>query len=50
LRDYMQQHIVPTVTDALIEVCKVMPEDPVDYIAEYLFARSDEAPAMPSDK
>lgn len=44
LRDYMQSHVVPTVTEALIEICKVMPDDPVDYMAEYLFSRSEEMP------
>ncbi len=37
LRNYLMQNVIPTLTEGLIEVCKVKPEDPVDYIAEYLF-------------
>lgn len=33
-------NVVPILTDGLIEVCKNLPEDPVDYLAEYLFKRS----------
>ncbi len=31
------KHVIPTVTAGLIELCKVRPEDPIDYLAEYLF-------------
>ncbi len=44
LRDYMNQYVTPTVTEALIEICRVQPSDPVDYLAEFLFARSEEVP------
>jgi hypothetical protein len=37
LRSYLMQHVMPTLTAGLLEVCKVKPEDPVDYLAEYLF-------------
>ena len=37
LRNYLMANVIPTLTEGLIEVCKVKPEDPVDYIAEYLF-------------
>ena len=40
----MHTYVTPVVTDALIEICKVMPEDPVDYLAEYLFYRCEEIP------
>eukprot|EP00927_Polykrikos_kofoidii_P066229 TRINITY_DN61868_c0_g1_i1.p1 TRINITY_DN61868_c0_g1~~TRINITY_DN61868_c0_g1_i1.p1 ORF type:complete len:780 (+),score=200.60 TRINITY_DN61868_c0_g1_i1:143-2482(+) len=36
LRDYLLCHMVPSLTEGLIEVCKVLPEDPVDYLASYL--------------
>lgn len=36
LRLYLMQHMVPSLTEGLIEVCKVMPEDPIDYLATYL--------------
>ena len=37
LRNYLMQNVIPTLTEGLIEVCKLKPEDPVDYLAEYLF-------------
>jgi adenylate kinase len=30
------ENVVPTVTEALIDSCKVLPEDPIDFFAEYL--------------
>lgn len=40
LRQYLLNYVVPTVSDGLTEICRVMPEDPVDYLAEYLFAHA----------
>ena len=37
LRNYLMAHVMPTLTQGLVDVCKVRPEDPVDYLAEYLF-------------
>jgi len=37
LRNYLMQNVIPTLTEGLIEMCKLQPEDPVDYLAEYLF-------------
>ncbi|KAK7483562.1 hypothetical protein BaRGS_00025236 [Batillaria attramentaria] len=37
LRNYLMQHVMPTMTQALIDCCKSRPDDPIDYIAEYLF-------------
>lgn len=42
LRQYLMMNAVPVLTEGLIEICKVMPEDPVDYLAEYLFAHAHE--------
>jgi len=36
LREYLMRYMVPSLTEGLIEVCKVLPEDPVDYLATYL--------------
>jgi adenylate kinase len=36
LREYLMQYMVPSLTEGLIEICKVLPEDPVDYLANYL--------------
>ena len=32
LRNYLMKYVMPTLTSALIDVCKVRPEDPVDYV------------------
>lgn len=36
LREYLMQYMVPNLTEGLIEMCMVMPENPVDYLATYL--------------
>ena len=40
LRNYLMKHVMPTLTQGLIECCKVRPDDPVDYLAEYLFEQN----------
>jgi adenylate kinase len=45
LRKYLLENVMPTVTEALIEICKVRPEDPLDYLAEYLFRASPDEEA-----
>ena len=42
LRDYLMENVIPTLTEGLLEVCKVQPEDPVDYLAEWLFKNNPE--------
>lgn len=37
LRNYLVKHVMPTLTQALIDCCKVRPDDAIDYLAEYLF-------------
>jgi adenylate kinase len=37
LRKYLLEHVVPPLVDGLLDVCKVQPDDPIDYLAEYLF-------------
>jgi len=37
LRNYLMKHVMPTLTQGLMDCCKVRPDDPVDYLAEYLF-------------
>jgi len=46
LREYLMQNIVPTMTEGLIEVCKVVPENPLDYLAIFLeqHAQDDKKP------
>lgn len=40
LRKYLMDNIMPALAEALIQVCRVMPEDPVDYVAELMYAHS----------
>jgi len=37
LRNYLMKHVMPTLTMGLIECCKQRPDDPVDFLAEFLF-------------
>ncbi|KAJ0179940.1 hypothetical protein K1T71_004531 [Dendrolimus kikuchii] len=37
MRNYLVHHIFPTLTPALLEVAKLRPNDPIDFLAEYLF-------------
>ncbi|XP_004584364.2 adenylate kinase 7 [Ochotona princeps] len=37
LRNYLMTHVMPTLMQGLNECCKVRPDDPVDFLAEYLF-------------
>ncbi|XP_051172413.1 adenylate kinase 7-like isoform X2 [Leptopilina boulardi] len=36
-RQYLMKYIFPTLTQGLIQVAKLRPADPVEYLAEYLF-------------
>ncbi|XP_071559249.1 adenylate kinase 7 [Temnothorax nylanderi] len=42
LRHYLMKYVFPTLTEALIEVAKLRPEDPIDFLAEYLFKKNPE--------
>jgi adenylate kinase len=37
LRTFLVRHVMPTLTEGLVEVSKTRPDDPVDFLAEYLF-------------
>lgn len=41
-RDYIMEFVVPHLTPGLLEVTQVRPEDPVEFLAEYLFKKSFE--------
>merc|ERR1719263_611971 len=43
LRAYLMEHMVPSLTEGLIELCKVLPDDPVDYLATYLENHASDA-------
>nr|CAB3220768.1 adenylate kinase 7 [Phallusia mammillata] len=40
LRNYLMKHVMPTLTQGLIQCCQVRPDDPVDYLAEFLFEQN----------
>jgi len=42
LRQYLLTNVVPTLTAGLSEVCKEQPEDPIEYLAQYLFAHAQD--------
>lgn len=42
LREYLMRNLVPTISDAMIDVVWVSPIDPIDYMADYIFKRSNE--------
>ncbi|XP_050295556.1 adenylate kinase 7-like isoform X2 [Anthonomus grandis grandis] len=42
LRLYLMKYIFPTLTKGLSEVTKIKPEDPIDYLAEFLFKENPE--------
>ncbi|XP_068110888.1 adenylate kinase 7 [Hyperolius riggenbachi] len=37
LRNYLMKNVMPTLIQGLNECCKARPDDPVDFLAEYLF-------------
>lgn len=42
MRQFLMKYIIPVLTEGMIEVCKVGPIDPVDYLADYIYKRSSE--------
>ncbi len=40
LRHFLMTHVMPTLTQGLMEVCRTRPSDPIDYLASYLFERN----------
>ena len=38
----MMENVMPILADGLKEVCSELPEDPVDFLARYLFKYSNE--------
>jgi adenylate kinase len=34
------ENIVPTLSEGLLEVSKVKPDDPIEFLSEYLFEKS----------
>eukprot|EP00736_Rhodelphis_marinus_P001331 Rmarinus@m.7421 len=42
LRQYLMDHVIPYLTSTLIDIAKIRPDDPIDYLAEHLFQISAE--------
>ncbi|KAK9300199.1 hypothetical protein QLX08_007043 [Tetragonisca angustula] len=42
LRHYLMKYVLPTLTQGLVEVANLRPDDPVDFLAEYLFKKNPE--------
>ncbi|NXT69283.1 KAD7 kinase, partial [Chaetops frenatus] len=40
LRNYLMKNVMPTLMQGINECCRIRPEDPVDFLAEYLFKNS----------
>jgi adenylate kinase len=41
-RQFLMKFIIPVLTEGMIDVWKVGPIDPVEYLSEYIFKRSGE--------
>ncbi|XP_030626768.1 adenylate kinase 7a [Chanos chanos] len=42
LRNYLMKFVIPTLSQGMIECCKARPNDPVDFLAEYLLRNNSE--------
>ena len=45
IRQYLMDNLVPHLTQGLIDLCKRVPADPVDALADFLLSRADELDA-----
>ena len=42
IRQYLMDNVVPQLTQGLIDVCKSAPDEPLEFLAEYLLKKADE--------
>ncbi|XP_067311794.1 adenylate kinase 7 [Pseudorasbora parva] len=42
-RNYLMRDVMPTLTQGLIECCTIRPDDPIDFLAEYLLKNNPDA-------
>lgn len=42
MRQFLMKAIIPVLTEGMIDVWRVSPTDPVDYLADYVFKKSNE--------
>lgn len=41
MRQFLMKQIIPVLTEGMIDVYRVGPTDPVDYLADYIFSKSN---------
>ncbi|CAB1342642.1 unnamed protein product [Coregonus sp. 'balchen'] len=42
LRNYLMSYVMPSLTEGMMECCKAKPDDPVDFLAEYLLRNNSQ--------
>ncbi|XP_031717540.1 adenylate kinase 7a [Anarrhichthys ocellatus] len=42
LRNYLMKHVMPSLTEAMLDCSKIKPEDPVDFLAEHLLRNNQQ--------
>lgn len=42
MRQFLMKAIIPVLTEGMIDVYRVSPTDPVDYLADYIYKKSNE--------
>ncbi|XP_018538054.1 LOW QUALITY PROTEIN: adenylate kinase 7-like [Lates calcarifer] len=42
LRNYLMKYVMPSLTEAMLECCKIKPDDPVDFLAEHLLRNNQQ--------
>lgn len=42
LRAYLMETVIPALTEGMLEVVKMQPEDPIDFLSEFLFRKGNE--------
>jgi len=42
MRQFLMKAIIPVLTEGMIDVWRVGPTDPVDYLADYIYKKSNE--------
>ncbi|XP_042358935.1 LOW QUALITY PROTEIN: adenylate kinase 7-like [Plectropomus leopardus] len=42
LRNYLMKYVMPSLTEAMLECSKIKPDDPVDFLAEYLLRNNQQ--------
>ncbi|KAG7508389.1 hypothetical protein JOB18_011708 [Solea senegalensis] len=42
LRNYLMKYVMPSLSEAMLDCCKVKPDDPVDFLAEHLLRHNQD--------